>query len=890
MSDRAPHVPLTIDGRPAPESGTLLDACAALGVEVPAFCRSERLSAGGSCRSCLVERDGRWVPACHTAAAAGGRVRTTSPLLEEYRRDLGELVRSEATPGGEVDAWLTRWGVTGERYGARATPAPHDASHPFLRFDPSRCILCRRCVRACEEIEGRFVWSVEGRGASTRLAFGAARLADSACAGCGACVAECPTGALSSVDRERDESAARRVRTTCGYCGVGCQLDVWASADRIVHIEGTAAAAVNRGHLCIKGRYAHAWVSHPDRLTRPLVRRHGRLEPVAWSEAIEEIVRGLTRLDGRVAGLSSSRATNEENYLFQKWLRGGLGTNDVDCCARVCHAPSAAGMRESFGTGAATGSFADIELADLLCVTGSNATEAHPVVGARIAQAALRGAALVVIDPRRTELAALADVHLAPRPGTNVPLLNALAAELLALGAVDRAFIANRTEGWEDYAAFVRPLDAAATEAITGVPAARVSAAAARLAVAARPLFLHGLGVTEHLQGSEAVRLIANLALMRGAVGRPGAGVNPLRGQNNVQGAADMGCQPDRLPGYARVDDDAERARIERVWGRPIPRRPGRTLPHLWDAIRAGDLRGLLIFGEDVAQTDPEAERVRAALESLDLLVVQELFLTETAKLAHVVLPAAGVFEKDGTFTNGERRIQRVRRVVPPPGEAKPDWEILRDLMTATGWPQTYRSPGEILEEIARVIPDFTGVTEARLEPDGLQWPVPAAGHPGTPTLHAQTFANGRARFACVEFVPSPELGGALTLMTGRLLEHYNSGSMTRRTGSRERVGADRIELNPVDAAARGLAAGDRVWVRSRHGETELLLGITERVPPGAAFATFHFPESGINRLIGPVRDRTTDCPEYKVTAVEIGRVRADGAPPKETVVTGREA
>ena len=870
MSAARAHVPLTIDGRPAPEDGTLLDACAALGIAVPAFCHGDRLSAGGHCRACLVERDGGWVAACHTPAASGGTVRTKSPALDEYRRDLGELVRSEATPAGEVAAWLDRWGVTGERYATRAEPVARDASHPFLRVDPSRCILCRRCVRACEEIEGRFVWSVAGRGSETRLEAGAARLADSACAGCGACVAECPTGALSSRDAERTDRVDRSTRTTCGYCGVGCALEVFTSGERIVRIEGAADSPVNRGHLCVKGRFAHAWVAHPERLTRPLVRRGGRLEPASWKEALDAVAEGLARAGGRVAGLSSSRATNEENYLFQKWLRGGLGTNDVDCCARVCHGPSAAGLRESFGTGAATGSFDDIELADLLWVTGANATEAHPVIGARLVQAALRGAGLVVVDPRRTELAALADLHLAPRPGTNVPLLNALAAELLALDAVDREFVAARTEGWEAFAAFVRPLDARRTEAITGVPAARVREAAARLAAARRPMFLHGLGVTEHLQGTEAVRLIANLALMRGAVGRPGTGVAPLRGQNNVQGAADMGCQPDRLPGYVPVGDDAGRARVEAIWGRAIPRTPGRTLPRIWDAIRSRDLRALLIFGEDVAQTDPEAARVREALAGLDLLVVQELFLTETARLAHVVLPAAGVFEKDGTFTNGERRIQRVRRVVAPPGEARADWEILCDLMAATGWEQGYRGPGEILDEIARVIPDFAGVSVDRLGAGGLQWPVPSPGHGGTARLHERTFTNGRARFARVDFVPSPELAGPLTLTTGRVLEHYNSGSMTRRTPLRERVDADRLDLHPVDAAARGLEDGERVHVTSRHGAADLPLRITDAVPPGTAFTTFHFPESRTNDLVGPTRDRVADCPEYKVTAVDV--------------------
>ena len=878
--------PLEIDGRPAPADGTLLSRCRALGIDVPAFCHGERLSTGGVCRACLVERDGRLVAACTTPAAEGGRVVTDSPRLAAYRRDLGELMRGEASPAGDVAARLERWGVTGERYPATAPARPVDASHPYLRVDLTRCIHCRKCLRACEEIQGSFVWAFEGRGAATHLAWGSERFAESDCVSCGACVGECPSGALSSIDREADpcdratpagaaavdaRNRHRVVRTTCGFCGVGCQLDAHVEHDRIVRIEG-AESPVNHGHLCLKGRFAHRYVTHPDRLTRPLLRKAGALVPVGWDEAIAHVASELERLRGHVAGLSSSRATNEENYLFQKWLRGGLGTNDVDCCARVCHAPSATGMRESLGMGAATNSLADLEESDLLVVLGANVTEAHPVTGARLVQAVLRGAGLVVVDPRRTELAALADVHLAPRPGTNVPLLNSLASVLVETGAIDREFVATRTEGWEGFAAFVRDRSPERSAAITGVPPHAVRAAAERLAAARRPMFLHGLGVTEHLQGSEAVTLICNLALLLGAIGRPGVGVNPLRGQNNVQGAADMGCQPDLLAGYAPVSDPSVRTRFAELWGRPLPSRPGRTLPAIWDAIRSGDVRALLLFGEDVAQTDPEAAKVRAALASLELLVVQELFLTETARLAHVVLPAAGVFEKDGTFTNGERRIQRVRRVVPPPGEARPDWQILCDLMRATGWPQPYGHPSEIMDEIARVIPAFAGVSYERLEGDGLQWPVPAVGHPGTPRLHVDRFPRGTARFTCVDYVASPEAGSPLTLITGRRLEHYNSGTFTRRTANVTLADADALDMHPADAEARELREGDVARVTSRHGEVRLRIRRDDRLPRGTVFTTFHFPESRTNDLIGPTRDRRCDTPEYKVTAVEVSR------------------
>jgi formate dehydrogenase alpha subunit len=867
---------ITLDGRPARARGSLLDSCCAAGIELPAFCHDDRLSTGGHCRVCLVEADGHLVAACTTPAHDGMTVATRSERLWEYRRDLAELMLAESRPQGWVGVLLAGWGADGLRYGAGATgpsAAPADRTHPYLRLDLSRCILCRRCIRACEEIQGQFVYAVEGRGSSSRLAWGGGRFADSPCVACGACVTACPTGAITDADRERPIVAVETVRTTCSYCGVGCQLAVHASADAILRIEGVPEAAANHGHLCVKGRYAHAFARHPDRLTTPLVRRDGTLAEASWDEAVALIAREFARLRGSLAGLSSSRCTNEENYLLQKWFRAGLGTNDVDCCARVCHAPSAAGMRQAFGTGAATNSLADIERADLVMVVGANVTEAHPVTGARIKQAVLRGARLVVVDPRSTELAAMADVHLQLRPGANVPLFNALACVLVEEGLVDREFVARRVEGWEHYEPFIRAHTPERWEAATGLPARRVRDAARLYGRAARPMMVHGLGVTEHYQGSESVMLLCNLALLTGAVGRPGVGINPLRGQNNVQGSADMGCQPDLLTGYQPVDDPAARARFARVWGRPVPETPGRRLPEMLDAARSGAIRGLYIFGEDIVQTDPNSGRTRAALEALEFLVVQELFLSETARLAHVVLPGASFLEKDGTFTSGERRIQRVRRVLDPPGSARADWEILCALMAATGCPQPFQSPGEVMDEIARVAPDFAGVAYAQLEGDGLQWPVPGAGHPGTALLHADRFPRGRGKLSRVDYVPSPGLGPGLTLITGRVLAHYNAGTMTRRTPNVTLVESDALEIHPRDAAGRGIADGDRVAVVSANGEARAVARVTERVAQGVLFLSFHFPETATNAVTGDVRDRLTGCPEYKVTAVEVRRL-----------------
>lgn len=865
---------MKIDGRPARAEGTVLEACRAIDVAVPTLCFDDSLSPRGHCRSCLVDIDGRLAAACTTPATEGMDIRTDTPRLREYRTDLGELILAEASPGGRAGAMVQGWGSTGARYTRAFHCSRTESANPYLRIDLDACIRCRLCVRACDEIQGQFVYSVIGRGAESSIDWGEETLASGGCVSCGACASVCPSGAITDVDRLRAAQVmpGPPVRTTCGYCGVGCQLDVYAAGDDVVSIDG-APSPVNARHTCVKGRYAHGFLRHEDRLTAPLVRRAGELHEATWGEAIDYVVRELERLRGKVGGLSSSRCTNEENYLFQKWMRGGLGTHDVDCCARVCHAPSAAGMRRALGTGAATNSLADLDVADLILVAGSNTTEAHPVTGARIKRSALSGTALVVIDPRRTELADLADVHLALRPGTNVLLLNSLAHVLVAEKLLDERFIAERTEGFRELAEHLERYSPEHTEAMTGVPAEQVRRAARLIGTAERPMQVHGLGITEHHQGSEAVMLLCNLALLTGAIGRPGVGVNPLRGQNNVQGAADMGCQPDLLAGYLDPKDPAVRARIEAAWGRPLPTLPGRTIPQMYDAMFSGDLRGLVVLGEDIVQTDNNANRVRAALGKLDLLVVQELFLSETAKLAHVVLPGASYLEKDGTFTNGERRVQRVRRVVDPPGNARSDWRILCDLMAATGFPQKFSGPADILAEVTSIAPMLSGVSFERLEEGGLQWPVPTADHAGTSVLHSESFPIGRARLSCVDYVPSPSLEAGwrpLLLMTGRVLEHYNTSSMTRRTGDSALVPADTLELNPADADRRGIADGAAVVVESTFGEAHTVARITDRVMAGTAFLSFHFPETGTNRVTGDVLDRLAACPEYKLVPVEV--------------------
>lgn len=864
---------MKIDGREVPAQGTVLDACRSAGADVPALCHG-KTTPGGHCRACMVEVDGRWVAACTTPAREGTSARTDTDELRAYRRDLGELMRAESAPGGAVGEVLTGWGVEGDRY-AGARHHVTDRTHPILQFDLHKCILCRKCVDACAEVQGKFVLAVEGRGADAHIAWGGGDFAATDCVACGACVQACPTAAITDRDRVRAPTITKIVRTTCGYCGVGCQLDVHVAEDRVGYITGSDAA-VNHGHTCVKGRYAHSHTRHGDRLTTPLIRRNGVLEPATWDEAIAAVAEGMSKHRGHAAFLSSSRCSNEENYLVQKWARAGFGTNNIDCCARVCHAPSALGMREVFGTGAATNSLADIDVADLILVVGSNATEAHPVTGARIRQAALRGAKLIVIDPRRTELAAIADVHLQLKPGANVPLLQSIAAVLIREDLVDTEFVAARTEGYGDFATFIRTQTPDVTEAATGVPAELVARAARLFGNSPRPMMIHGLGVTEHLQGSDAVTLLCALAVLRGAIGRPGVGVNPLRGQNNVQGAADMGCQPDSLTGYGKIADPAVQARFADAWGRPVPLAPGLTLPQMLDAALTGEIRAMYILGEDLVQTEPHTAHVTRALGALDFLVVQELFLSKTTELAHVVLPGASALEKDGTFTNGERRIQRIRRAATPPGQARPDFDVVRALMAATGLPGGPATPAEAMDEIARVAPAFAGVHYPRLDGDGLQWPVPTDDHPGTPILHTRTFTSGRARLATPRFTPSPSMSAPLCMITGRVLAHYNAGSMTRRAPNVAIHPADLLEINPADAKPRGITDGARVEVRGAHGVAHAIADVTDRVKPGVAFLTFHFPETEANAVTTDVRDRS-GCPEYKLTPIDV--VLASGPP-----------
>jgi formate dehydrogenase major subunit len=676
--------------------------------------------------------------------------------------------------------------------------------------------------------------------------------------------------------------ATKKTRTVCTYCGVGCNLTVATKGSEVLSIQAPVDAEVNHAHTCLKGRYAFKFFNHPDRLRQPLIRINGRLEKATWEEAYTHIHQHLTRIKNEhggqaVAGISSARCTNEENYLMQKFIRAVMGTNNIDCCARVCHSPTAWGMQKSFGTGAATNSFEDLEFTKCIMVIGANPTEGHPVTGARLKQQVMKGIPLIVIDPRKIELVPYAKYHLQLRPGTNVALLNMMARFILDAGLMKREFVEKRCENWAEFEAGLKALDLDEMERITGVSQELARAAALEYASAEAAMSFHGLGVTEHQMGARTVMLIANLAMMTGNIGRPGVGVNPLRGQNNVQGAADMGCQPHQGAGYFEVNDPDVHRRYEEFYGVKLNEEPGWKIPEMFEAAIDGRLKALWLMGEDVVQTDPDSAHVKKAMGSLDFLVVQEIFMTETAKFANVVLPASSFLEKSGTFTNAERRVQRVNAAVKPLEGTKPDGQILCEVMQRFGYPQDDYTPDGVLAEIARIVPFFKGATWENLGDNGKQWPIQEGGL-DTQILHTESFKRGLGKFHFFPWEESNELVEnraefPFILTTGRLLEHYNCGTMTRRTGNSLIVTRDELAINPKDARAKGIRPGDMVRLFSPRGEVELAARVTEEVKPGILYTTFHFPEAMVNNVTGAGHDADTLCPEYKVVAADVERV-----------------
>jgi formate dehydrogenase major subunit len=873
---------------------TLLSVIQRAGIELPALCHDPRIKPSGSCRLCLVEVDGssHAVAACTTPALDGMSVRTHTPALEDGRRTVLAML-AEHYPESAVREWpekqFHRWLRQYEVTARPGDTSKGDGSHPYIQVDMSRCIDCYRCVRICAELQGQFVWNIWNRGEETRVvADDDVPLGASSCVSCGACVDTCPTGALEDKQVLQRKPPVSWTRTTCPYCGTGCEMLVGAARERLVSVRPVMDAPVSQGHLCVKGRYAFDFVHAGDRVTSPMIRRRGGdWQNVSWRDAIDHVGDQLSRVrdvhgPDAIGLLGSARATNEENYIAQKFARVVLHTNNVDCCARVCHAPTAAAMGAMLGAGAATNSFDDIEDAKTILIFGANPTENHPIVGARIKQAAIRGTRLIVVDPRRTELAAYATIHLAIRPGTNVALLNAMAYVVVEEGLVDAEFIATRVKEWEEFCAFIRAWPPERAAEICGIDASLIREAARLYATGKPSMSIHGLGLTEHVQGTEGVMCLVNLALLTGNIGKPGSGVNPLRGQNNVQGSAHMGCEPDHLTGYAALD--AGRKLFERVWGAPLPGSRGKNLLAMMDAAEQGELRAMWVMGYDISLTNANHASTRRGLSRLETVIVQDLFLNETAReFGTVFLPACSSFEKDGTFMNAERRVQRVRKAIEPVGESRPDWEPLCAAARAMGHPDgfSFSSAEEIWNEIRQLWSDGAGITYDRLEHGGLQWPCPEESHPGTRILHVTRFGGQpAAALRRVEWQASVESVGSdqfpLILITGRLLYQFNAGTMTMRTANVYWRPTDTIDLSEEDARDLAVSTGERVRIVSRHGSAELPARVVSGLRPGEAFATFHSPEAFLNNVTGTGRDSITATPEYKVTAIRIEKLSAD--------------
>jgi formate dehydrogenase major subunit len=905
------EVTVEIDGHSVtvPAGTSIMRAAASMGEQIPKLCATDTLRAFGSCRLCLVEIEGRkgFPASCTTQVAAGMKIRTHSERLTGLRRSVMELYVSDHpaellalnAPRTEIRDMAQRLGVSDTRYGhdgANHGGQVKDESNPYFTFDPNACIVCSRCVRACDEVQSTLALTVEGRGFASRIvASQGESFLESECVSCGACVEACPTTALMEKTLITATPPDHDVTTTCAYCGVGCSFKAEVSNGEVVRMVPSREGHANAGHACVKGRFAYSYATHKDRILKPMI-RNKITDPwteVSWEQAISHTASEFKRIQAKygrnsVGGITSSRCTNEEAYLVQKMVRAAFRNNNVDTCARVCHSPTGYGLKNTIGESAGTQEFKSVMKADAIILVGANPTEGHPVFASQLKRRLRQGAKLIVIDPRVIALVRTphieADYHLQLRPGTNVAMMNALSHVVVTEGLTKDQYIKDRCEvdSYERWRAFVAHPDQSpeATESITGVPAELVRGAARLYASAGNGAIYYGLGVTEHSQGTTMVMCIANLAMATGNLGREGVGVNPLRGQNNVQGSCDMGSFPHELTAYRHISDDAMRATFESVWGVTLDSEPGLRIPNMFEAALDGSFKGIYVEGEDMAQSDPNTLHVTAAFSAMECVVVQDLFMNETAKYAHVFLPGSSFLEKDGTFTNAERRVSRVRKVVEPPS-GYADWEITVLLSNALGYPMNYKHPSEIMDEIAALTPTFTGVSFDKIDQLGsIQWPCNAAAPNGTPTMHIGEFVRGKGKFFVTEYVPTSERSTSrfpLLLTTGRILSQYNVGAQTRRTHNVVFHDEDRLEIHPDDAETRGIATGDWVGVASRAGETVLRALVTDRVQPGVVYTTFHFPESGANVITTDSSDWATNCPEYKVTAVQAVKVTQPG-------------
>ncbi len=899
-------VTLEIDGVcvTVPAGTSVMRAAAEANLPVPKLCATDSLESFGSCRVCMVEIEGRrgYPASCTTPVEPGMKVRTQSEKLQSLRRNVMELYISDhpldcltcPTNGncelqdmaGVTGLREVRYGFAGENH---FTEVKRDESNPYFSYDPSKCIVCNRCVRACEEVQGTFALTISGRGFESRVTAGQAEsFMESECVSCGACVQACPTATLTEKSVIMFGQAKTTATTTCAYCGVGCSFNVETKGEQVVRMVPAKSGQANDGHSCVKGRFAYGYATHKDRMLKPMVREKisDPWREVSWEEAIAFAANRFKDIQARhgvdsIGGIVSSRCTNEEDYLVQKLVRAGFGNNNVDTCARVCHSPTGYGLKQTIGESAGTQTFRSVEHSDVVFVIGANPTDGHPVFASRLKKRLRQGARLIVADPRRIDLLDTPHVHpsfhLKLRPGTNVALLSSMAHVIVTEGLVDQKFVQERCEDqsfadWMEFAARAEN-SPEAMESVTGVPAQDLRAAARLYATGGNAAIYYGLGVTEHAQGSTSVMAIANLAMATGNVGREGVGINPLRGQNNVQGSCDMGAFPHELPGYRHVSDSITRAQFEAAWGVTLQSEPGLRIPNMFDAALAGSFKGLYCQGEDIVQSDPNTHHVTSALSAMECIVVQDLFLNETAMYAHVFLPGSSFLEKDGTFTNAERRISRVRRVMKPKA-GYADWEVTVLLANALGYPMQYSHPSEIMDEIARLTPTFHGVSYEKLEQLGsIQWPCNEAAPEGTPIMHTEEFVRGKGRFIITQYIPTVEKVTRrfpLLLTTGRILSQYNVGAQTRRTENNQWHSEDRLEIHPHDAEERGIKEGDWCGIESRAGGTVLRATLSERVQPGVVYTTFHFPESGANVITTENSDWATNCPEYKVTAVQV--------------------
>ncbi|MBF5040078.1 formate dehydrogenase subunit alpha [Methylophilus sp. 13] len=907
-SDSAVMVTLNIDGVDVtvPEGSSIMHAAQLGGVTVPKLCATDSLEPFGSCRLCLVEIEGRrgYPASCTTPVAPGLKVKTQTPKLADVRRGVMELYISDhpldcLTCGANGDCELqdmagavglreVRYGYEGENHLGQVK----DESNPYFTFDPSKCIVCSRCVRACEETQGTFALTIQGRGFDSKVSAGNKDFLESECVSCGACVQACPTATLMEKTVIEAGTPEHKVTTTCAYCGVGCSFDAEMKGEQVVRMTPSKAGGANHGHSCVKGRFAWGYATHADRITTPMIRKsiHDPWQKVSWDEAINYAASEIQRIQqtyGKeaVGGITSSRCTNEEVYVTQKLIRAVFGVNNVDTCARVCHSPTGYGLKQTLGESAGTQTFDSVMKSDVIFVMGANPTDGHPVFGSLMKRRLREGAKLIIVDPREIDLVAnsphiRADYHLKLRPGTNVAMISAISHVIVTEGLVQEDFVKARCEwdsyvAWRDFAA--KPENSPeALEKELGVPAKEVREAARLYATGGNAAIYYGLGVTEHSQGSTTVMGIANLAMATGNVGREGVGVNPLRGQNNVQGSCDMGSMPHEFPGYRHVSDDETRAQFEQAWGVKLSADPGLRIPNMLDLAVEGSFKAVYCVGEDIAQSDPDTQHVTHALENMECVIVQDLFLNETAKFAHVFFPGASFLEKNGTFTNAERRISPVRKVMTPKNGME-DWEITARFSTALGYPMHYAHASEIMDEIAALTPTFAGVSFKKLDELGsIQWPCNDEAPEGTPTMHVDAFVRGKGKFFVTQYVPTTERVNQkypLILTTGRILSQYNVGAQTRRTQNVVWHHEDVIEIHPHDAEDRGIVEGDWVGITSRAGQTVLRAKITERVQPGVVYTTFHHPESGANVITTDNSDWATNCPEYKVTAVQVSKV-----------------